>query len=376
MDRTARLLRKYPHCGRGTVRHVAERHEHDDHDHEHDHDHDHDHDHPTGLAARLRELIAPHSHDSADSVDEALESSRDGLRALWISFAVLAATAALQAVVVVLTGSVALLGDTLHNVADALTAVPLGIAFLLGRRPPTRRYTYGYGRAEDLAGVAIVVVIAASAGVAAYEALRRLQHPHHVTYLWAVAGAGVIGFIGNELVAQYRIRVGRRIGSAALVADGLHARTDGMTSLAVVAGAAGVALGWDAADPVVGLVITLAILVVLRDASREVYRRLMDAVDPALVEQVETTLRGTPGVRQVDEVRLRWIGHQLRAECRIGVDDSLSIVEAHAVAEEAEHRLVHDVPRLTASIVHADPVSADGTDHHLLTGHHRTPHAH
>jgi cation diffusion facilitator family transporter len=178
------------------------------------------------------------------------------------------------------------------------------------------------------------------------------------------------------VVAQYRIRVGRRIGSAALVADGLHARTDGITSLAVVVGAIGVALGWQQADPIVGLVITLAILAVLRDAAREVYRRLMDAVDPELVDQVERTLRATSGVRHVDEVRLRWIGHQLRAECRIGVDDTLSIVEAHAVAEEAEHRLVHEVPRLTASIVHADPVSADGTDHHLLTGHHRTPHAH
>jgi cation diffusion facilitator family transporter len=350
------------------------------HQHEHDHGHEYDgprepdpHSHPGGLGARLRDLLAPHSHDSSDAVDPALESSRDGLRALWISLAVLALTAAAQAVVVVLSGSVALLGDTLHNVADALTAVPLGIAFVLGRRPATRRYTYGYGRAEDLAGVAIVVVIAASAALAAWEAVRRLQHPHQVTHLWAVAAAGVAGFLGNELVAQYRIRVGRRIGSAALVADGLHARTDGLTSLAVVAGAGGVALGWDQADPAVGLLITLAILAVLRDAAREVYRRLMDAVDPDLVEKAEQTLAATPGVRAVDEVRLRWIGHQLRAECRIGVDDSLSLVAAHAIAEDAEHRLVHQIPRLTAAIVHADPESADGTDHHLLTGHHRGP---
>lgn len=332
------------------------------------------------MLARLKDLIAPHSHDAADTVDDVLESSREGLRALWISLAVLGLTALAQAVVVVASGSVALLGDTLHNVADALTAVPLALAFVLGRRPPTARYTYGYGRAEDLAGVAIVLVIAGSAAVAAYEAVRRLQHPQAVTHLWAVAAAGAAGFVGNEVVAQYRIRVGKRIGSAALVADGLHARTDGLTSLAVVAGAGGVAAGWDQADPFVGLLITLAILAVLRGAAREVYRRLMDAVDPQLVDQVRETLSDTPGVLQVDEVRLRWIGHQLRAECRIGVDSGLSIVAAHAIAEDAEHRLVHDVPRLTASIVHADPVSHDGTDHHLLTGHHRTPgatpHAH
>jgi cation diffusion facilitator family transporter len=178
---------------------------------------------------------------------------------------------------------VALLGDTLHNAADALTAVPLGIAFVVGRRPPTRRYTYGYGRAEDLAGVVIVVIIAASSALAAYEAITRLAHPRSVSNLIAVAVAAVIGFAGNELVARYRIRVGRKIGSAALVADGLHARTDGFTSLAVLLGVGGVALGWDWADPVVGLVITVAILAVLRQAAREIYRRLMDAVDPALV---------------------------------------------------------------------------------------------
>lgn len=344
-----------------------------DHDHGHDHDHSHEHAHRTGLLSRLRELVAPHSHDAADKVDEAMETSRDGLRALWVSLGVLAATAAVQAVVVVFSGSVALLGDTLHNVADALTAVPLGIAFVLGRRAPTRRYTYGYGRAEDLAGVAIVAAITLSAAFAGYEAIRRLQEPQQVRHLWAVAVAAVVGFIGNELVAQYRIRVGRRIGSAALVADGMHARTDGLTSLAVLVGAGGVALGWDAADPIVGLVITAAILVVLRSAAREVYRRLMDAVDPELVDLVERSLSATPGVLHVDEVRLRWIGHQLRAECRIGVADDLTVVESHRVAEEAEHRLVHDVPRLTAAIVHADPVSADGTDHHLLSGHHRHP---
>ena len=337
------------------------------HDHHNDDDHDHDHAHPTGPLAWVKELFAPHSHDAADSVDQELEASSRGTRALVISLGVLGVTALLQAVVVVLTGSVALLGDTLHNVSDAFTAVPLAIAFSVGRRAPTRRYTYGYGRAEDLAGVAIVLLILGSAGLAAYEAVHRLLNPQDVRYLGAVAAAGVIGFAGNELVARYRIRVGREIGSAALVADGLHARTDGFTSLAVVAGAAGVALGWQQADPLVGLLITVAILFVLRDAARQVYRRLMDAVDEDLVTAVEDVLRSTPGVRHVGTVRVRWIGHALRAECEVVVDPDLSLVEAHRIAVEAEHRLLHDVRRLTAAFIHADP---EGAEHHALTAHH------
>jgi cation diffusion facilitator family transporter len=333
------------------------------------HDHD-DHDHPSGLRGRLKELVAPHSHDAADSVDSALEGSKRGLRALVVSLVVLGATAVAQALVVVLTGSVALLGDTLHNVADALTAVPLAVAFVLGRRVPTRRYTYGYGRAEDIAGVVIVLFILASAVAAAYESIRRLVEPQDVRYLGAVAAAGVIGFLGNEAVARYRIKVGREIGSAALVADGLHARTDGFTSLAVVVGAAGVALGFERADPIVGLVITVAILYVLRDAARQVYRRLMDAVDESLLDDVETVLRGTAGVRQLGDVRVRWIGHTLRAEAEVVVDGTLSLVEAHRIAEDAQHRLLHEVPKLTSALVHCDP---EGEEHHELTAHHRAP---
>jgi cation diffusion facilitator family transporter len=319
---------------------------------------------------RFSHFLTPHSHDSATKVDSAMETSRDGLRALWISLAVLGATAVLQAVVVVISGSVALLGDTLHNVADALTAVPLGIAFLLGRRRPTKRYTYGYGRAEDLAGIVIVVFITASAALAGYEAIRRLLNPAEVSHLGIVAAAAVIGFAGNEIVARYRISVGRRIGSAALVADGLHARTDGFTSLAVLLGAGGVALGWRWADPVVGLAITVAILFVLKDAAREVYRRLMDAVDPDLVEKVTGELRATPGVADVGDVHLRWIGHQLRAECEISVDPELTVARAHAIAVDAEHRLIHAVPRLTRAFVHADP-AGDDADHHSELAHHR-----
>jgi cation diffusion facilitator family transporter len=344
-----------------------------EHDRAHDHQHghgDHSHGRATGLRATLAHTVRPHSHEAADKVDAALEASADGMRALWISLGVLGFTALVQAAVVARSGSVALLGDTLHNAADALTAVPLGLAFLVGRRPASRRYTYGYGRAEDLAGIAVVLLILASSGLAAYTAVDRLVHPHPVTGLAAVAAAALTGFAGNELVARYRIRVGRRIGSAALVADGLHARTDGFTSLAVLLGAGGAALGWRWADPVVGLAITAAILVVAYQAAREVGRRLMDAVDPALVDQAEHTLAATPGVLGVGKVRLRWVGHQLRAECEIVVRGDITVVEAHEVAVQAEHGLLHALPRLSAALVHADPQPGRDADlHELLAGH-------
>jgi cation diffusion facilitator family transporter len=319
---------------------------------------------PAAWWHRIRHVLTPHSHDSAEKVDQAMESSGEGIRVLWISLAVLAATAVIQGIVVLFSGSVALLGDTLHNGSDALTAIPLGIAFVVGRRVATRRYTYGYGRAEDLAGIVIVVFIAVSAAVAGYEAVQRLLHPAGVSHLPYVAAAALLGFAGNEIVARYRITVGRRIGSAALVADGLHARTDGFTSLAVLLGAGGVAIGWRWADPLVGLLITAAILFVLKDAAREVYRRLMDAVDPALVDLVEQILAATPDVHGVGEVRLRWIGHSLRADCTITVPGTATVVQAHAIAHHGEHRLIHAVPRLTAAFIHTEPDNAERVVHH------------
>jgi cation diffusion facilitator family transporter len=317
--------------------------------------HGHAHGHRHGPLAFVRELFAPHSHDAADSIDDALTSSRQGVRAVKLSLVALGVTAALQLLVVLVSGSVALLADTVHNVSDALTAVPLWIAFVVGRRAATRRYTYGYGRAEDLAGLFVVAMIALSAFVAGFEAVRRLLDPQPVSNLGWVAVAGVVGFAGNELVALYRIRVGRRIGSAALVADGLHARTDGLTSLAVVLGAAGVAAGWQLADPVVGLVITVAILAVLRTAARDIYRRLMDGVDPALVTAAEQALAAEPGVVEVRAVRMRWIGHRLHAEAELSIDRATSLDDAHALAHTAEHTLTHAVPKLESAIVHAYP---------------------
>lgn len=294
-------------------------------------------------------------HDAADSVDDTLESTAAGIRTVKISLLVLGLTALIQIVIVVMSGSVALAADTIHNFADALTAVPLWIAFALGAKPATRRYTYGFGRVEDLAGSFVVAMITMSAIIAGYEAIARLIHPQQIEHVGWVALAGLVGFIGNEWVALYRIRVGHRIGSAALIADGLHARTDGFTSLAVLCSAGGVALGFPLADPIVGLLITAAILAVLRTAARDVFRRLLDGVDPAMVDAAEQALAARPGVQAVRSVRMRWIGHRLHADAELDVDPALDLAQAHRIAHDAEHELTHTVPKLTTALIHAYP---------------------
>ncbi len=317
----------------------------------------------------MSSLFAPHSHDSADTVDSALESSAKGIRAVKISLVALVATAFLQVAIVFVTGSVALLADTIHNFSDALTSVPLWIAFIVGRRAANRRFTYGYRRAEDLAGLFIVAMIAFSALLAGWESVRRLIDPQPISNLWLVVAAGIIGFIGNELVAIYRIRVGRQIGSAALVTDGLHARTDGFTSLAVVVGAIGVAFGFPQADALIGLLITVAILWVLKGAASQVFARLMDAVDPLLTDAVEKAAH-QPGVEDVSSTRIRWLGHRLEAEAHVTVDCDLTTLRSHAIAESVRHAIFHEVPKISDVIVHVDPCTHADADPHEVTGAH------
>lgn len=309
------------------------------------HPHDHDHDHPGGWRGTVRHIFVPHTHDSTDSIDDALEASREGVRALKISLLVLLVTTILQGIVVFFSASVALLADTVHNFSDALTAIPLWIAFVLGRRPPSRRYTFGYGRAEDLAGLFIVLVVALSAVVAAWQSIDRIIHPQPLDNLGWVVAAGVIGFVGNEAVAVYRIRVGRRIGSAALVADGVHARTDGFTSLAVVVGAIGVMLGFPLADPIVGILISAAILVLLLGTVRSVGRRLMDGIEPDLVGSVEHALEHVDGIRGVSGLRLRWIGHRLSGGAVVEVAD-MPLRQASAIADAARQSVKDHVPHI------------------------------
>ena len=317
-----------------------------DHSHGHSHDHGHDHHHGTGFFAVVKEFFVPHTHDAADSIDDALEASHEGVRALKISLFALLGTTVLQFAVVLVSGSVALLADTVHNFSDALTAVPLWVAFILARRPATKRYTYGYGRAEDLAGLFIIAVVALSAIVAAWQSIGRLFHPQPLENLWWVVVAGLIGFAGNEAVAVYRIRVGRRIGSAALVADGIHARTDGFTSLAVVVGAFGVMLGFPLADPLVGLLISITIFVLLTGTVRSLGRRLLDGIEPDLVHRAEHALVATPGVLGIERLQLRWIGHRLHGTAVVRVEAGTRVGEADAIRREAQHRLAHALPNV------------------------------
>ena len=358
---------EHDHGHDGGQSHGGNHDHHDEHGHDdHGHGHDHDHEEPKGLIGRVRALYNPHSHDAADSIDSALESSERGIRAVKISLVALMATAVLQVLVVLVTGSVALLADTIHNFSDALTSIPLWIAFVLGRRLATRSYTYGYRRAEDLSGLFIVLMIAFSAVLAGWESIRRLADPKDIENLGLVAAAGVIGFIGNELVAIYRIRVGRQINSAALIADGQHARTDGLTSLAVLLGAIGVWAGFPAADPIIGLLITVAILFVLKDAAQQVFRRLMDGVEPETVDAVERVAREVPEVRSVEGVRVRWVGHRLDANLQITVDPDLSVAEGHDIAEKVTRRLFSSIRQLEDVMVHVDP---EGLEHyHTMNG--------
>jgi cation diffusion facilitator family transporter len=299
-----------------------------------------------------------HHHIQRDaSADASPVVDAAGSRTLWQSLAILAATALFQLAVALLSHSVSLLADTIHNAADALTAVPLLIAFRLARRPPTSRFTYGYGRVEDIAGVAIVLVIGGSAGLAAWGSVQKLLHPAPMTLVGWVIIAAIDGFAGNELVARQRIRIGKAIGSAALVADGQHARADGITSLAVLLGAVGGLVGVPLLDPVVGLLITGAILAIVREAATAVWGRLLDAVDPALVAQIAATAERVPSVVGVHAVRARWVGHQLFAELHVCMREDASTLASHRISEAVHHELLHTLPRLASLAIHIDPAS-------------------
>lgn len=325
----------------------------------------HPSDHKDGMWAKLRDELSHlvpfrdsgHTHEGVESVDDALESSADGIRALKLSLVGLMLTALFQAGIVFASGSVALLADTIHNFGDALTSVPLWIAFALSRKAANRSYTYGYGRAEDLAGVAIVGVIFFSACVAGYESVSKLINGSEVSNLAWVAVAAIVGFVGNELVARFRIRVGKRIGSAALVADGEHARVDGFTSLAVLVGAGGVALGYPILDPIVGLGITVAILFIVKDSAQAIWRRMMDAIEPEIVEDIERAVSQTAGVSKVEFVRARWIGHRIHSEVGVQMSGGESVAESYEVSERIRETAQRMVPKLERLTVEMSPAS-------------------
>jgi cation diffusion facilitator family transporter len=321
--------------------------------------HTHAHHHDAGTAHR-------HTHGS---VDPTLLTAQRGLWAIKWSLVGLGATALIQGVIVWLSGSVALLADTIHNVGDAATALPLWMAFVLARRPPSPRFTYGLGRTEDLAGVLIVGLILCSAIVAGYQSLSRLLNPQPIAYLGAVMAAALIGFLGNEVVALLRLKVGKEIGSAALMADGYHARADGWTSLAVLVGTIGTWCGYPIVDPIVGCVITLAIGRIVWASGAAMFTRLLDGVEPTVLAEIKYAVRHTPEVHEVTQVRVRWVGHWLHAELNIAVSPQLSVVQGHAIATAVRHQLLHHMPHLANAMIHVDPVEASGEEHHRVAAH-------
>ena len=340
---------------------------HNDHDHQHEDEHKHS---KNPIVDWFQHTFTPHDHGYQTAALDSALATESGIRAVKISLVALLLTAAFQMAIVAISGSVALLADTIHNFSDALTAIPLGIAFTLSRRARNSRYTYGYGRAEDIAGVIIVLMILFSAFQAIYQSILKLMDPQPISHIGWVAGAAVIGFLGNELVAIYRIRTGKQIGSAALIADGNHARADGFTSLAVLAGAIGVWLGYPLLDPIVGLGIGIAILVIVWNSAKDMYYRVMDAVDPEITESVEHVAAKVDGVQEVNNIAIRWVGHRQRAELHITVDCQMPTCESHAIAEKTRHELFHAMPALADVTIHVDPCECEHCgDSHLSTHH-------
>ena len=297
-------------------------------------------------------------------IDPSLVSNERGIWAIKWSFIGLMMTAIFQAVVVYFSGSIALLADTIHNFGDALTAIPLGIAFLFARKKPNKRFTYGYGRVEDLAGLFVVMAILVSAIVAGYESINRFFHPQNIENLQAVIIAALIGFLGNEGAAIFRIKIGKEIGSAALLADGYHARTDGLVSLGVLFSVIGVWLGYPLADPIVGLIMTLMIFKIVWESSTAVFTRILDGVDPNLVDEIRSEASQVQGVIGVNEIRVRWIGHRLHAEINITVNQTLSVEKGHDIAHQVQRELLHHMQFLSSLIIHVDPENESGEKFH------------
>ncbi len=317
----------------------------------------HSHDHGSGIVGWFKGTFA-HSHSIEDKVDETMESNERGIWALKISLIGLLVTSLIQVAVVILSGSVALLADTIHNFGDATTSIPLWIAFALTKRGASRRFTYGYGKTEDVAGVVIVGVIFFSACVAAYESVMKIIHPQPITHLGAVAFAALVGFLGNEGVAVIRLKVGREIESAALIADGQHARVDGFTSLAVLLGVVGVWAGYPIVDPLIGIVITVAILFIVKDATKAVWNRMIDGIEPEILGQIESVPLYVRGVKSVHQVRARWVGHKVYTDLQIATDPTISVGEAHKITDEVEAVLKNHVRSFGGAIVHVCPEGA------------------
>jgi cation diffusion facilitator family transporter len=349
-------------------------------EHKHSHDdepHGHEHPHKKGAHEHREHEHGAHGHDHGGgahghthgTIDPTITASERGLWAVKWSFVGLFVTTLIQIMIFYYSNSIALLADTIHNLGDACTAIPLGIAFILSRRKPSKRFTYGYGRVEDLAGLIVVLTILASAIWAGYESIDRFFHPKPIGYLWAVALGAIIGFLGNEGVAIFRIKVGKEMGSAALIADGYHARTDGIASLSVLVSAIGVYFGYPLADPLVGILMTMLILRIVWESAAAVFTRILDGVDPEVPDKIREQAQQTKGVADVSEVRVRWLGHRMHAELNIAVAEGLSVEQGHDIGNRVRHELLHNLQFLSGVTIHVDPANASGEAHHTIEEH-------
>ena len=334
----------------------------------HTHNDEHQHNHEHGEHGHEHNGHGKHGHEHG-KVDADLYGNRAGLRAVQISTAGMLLVSLIQLSIALYGGSAGLFADALHNLGDVLTTVALWIAFVFSNRAANGRYTYGYYRAEDLAGVFIVLVIIASAVAGAVESILKLKSGGVPTQIYLSMVAAAIGCIGNEALAQYKITVGKRINSVPLIADGQHSRIDGLTSVAALLGLIGVKLNLPIADPLAGIVITLVILRVVYTTSRSVLQRLLDAVDPHIVPSIIETANQVEGVETITDVRARWVGHTLHIAMNIEVNAELTLIKAHEIAEEVRHRLFHEIHGVSEVIIHTDPSSTSG-DHHQSLAHH------
>jgi cation diffusion facilitator family transporter len=298
-------------------------------------------------------VSAGHSHSSAHY------GNKDAVRAVVVSAFALGIAALAEITASILSGSASVLADGLHNAGDVLTSFILLVTFALVRRPATRRFSSGYGRFEDVATLLIIVVIIATAAVAAAESVAKLIHPVSYSNIPISLGAAILGVIANLGVSEYKLRVGRGIGSESLEADGVHSRIDALVSAGAFVGIGLAGLGLTVADPVVGILITFAIVFVLAGTVKQLFYRMMDAVDPTIVDELTSAATSVKGVLQVHDVRVRWVGRELVAVMHVAVDPKSTLEEAHRVSMRVEDAVCHEVPAARLEI-HMDP----GTTRH------------
>jgi cation diffusion facilitator family transporter len=273
---------------------------------------------------------------------------------------------AARAAVALLGGSAALAADSLHGFADVVTTVFLGIAFVLARRSATSEYTYGFHRAEDLVGILILAFLGSSAIFSARTSAMKLATGSETTFLVAGMAVALVGVVGKELIAYYKIRVGRRIDSLSLVADGKHSRADALTSIGAFAGLLGAYLGYPVLDPIFGFVITGAICLIIFRLGKEIVGRLLDTIDPETLVRIKDAARSVEGVEGVHDVRARWAGHKVFCEMHVTVDDGMSICEAHAVGVGIVEKVKEDIQSVEQCLVHLGPESCLTTAHDEL----------